>query len=253
MADFINKYATSKNYYFQFYSVVSGETVQFPALLTQLDDSFSSTWASQNVFGRQDPIMTFQNIQRSIDIGFTVPSHDSEQAEDNLIKLNQLIKYLYPAFAERGTANSISAAPLFRIKFANLIYDASSNSPGGDAQESGLVCAIGNFKHAFSFDGSSGWLDKVGKAIPSTFSISFNATILHTHDLGRINRQYPNQGDEQFPYRVDLSERRRRLEEEFDARADAALKLADSQPTLDELIANRPRANTGTITEGNGE
>ena len=174
-------------------------------------------------------------------------------AEDNLIKLNQLIKYLYPAFAERGTANSISAAPLFRIKFANLIYDASSNSPGGDAQESGLVCAIGNFKHAFSFDGSSGWLDKVGKAIPSTFSISFNATILHTHDLGRINRQYPNQGDEQFPYRVDLSERRRRLEEEFDARADAALKLADSQPTLDELIANRPRANTGTITEGDGE
>ena len=92
MADFINKYATSKNYYFQFYSVVSGETVQFPALLTQLDDSFSSTWASQNVFGRQDPIMTFQNIQRSIDIGFTVPSHDSEQAEDNLIKLKHLFE-----------------------------------------------------------------------------------------------------------------------------------------------------------------
>lgn len=247
MADFINKYATSKNYYFQFYSIISGQIVQFPALLNQLEDNFTSNWASQNVFGRQDPVMTFQNTQRSIGVGFTVPSHSSEQAEDNLIKLNQLIKYLYPAFAQTGTANSISASPLFRIKFANLIYDASSNSPGGDAQESGLVCAIQDFKHQFSLDGSSGWLDKVGKVIPTTFSISFNAIILHTHDLGRVDSQYPDQGDEQFPYRVDLSERRLA---EFDSRVGDAIKQFDSQPTLDDLIRNRPRENTEAITEG---
>jgi hypothetical protein len=246
MTDYINSYAARKQYYFEFYSVVSGQTVRFPALLTQLDDQFSSNWNSQNVFGRQDPVITFQNTQRTINVAFTVPSDSSEQAENNLIKLNQLIKYLYPAFQKKETANSISAAPLFRIKFANLIYDSSAANSGGGAQESGLVCGIQNFKHQFSFDGSSGWVDKVGSAVPSMFSVSFSAVILHTHDLGKIEGEnYPNQANTQFPYRVNL---------DLDARVDAILEEADSQPTIEELAneARASRPNTTSITDGGG-
>jgi hypothetical protein len=185
MADYISNYANGKNYYFIFYSVVSGDTVQFPALLTQLDDKFSPSWNSQKVFGRQDPILTFQGTERTMDVAFDVPSHTKGQAASNLASLNKLINFLYPGFIEAGSANAISASPLLRIKFANLIYDQSRGVPSDDPQN-GLVCGITNFSHSFKFDGSAGWVDEVGSAIPAFFSVSFSATILHTHDLGYI-------------------------------------------------------------------
>jgi len=200
MTDYISNYATRKQYLFHFYSVVSGKTVSFPALLTQLDDKFSPSWNPQKVFGRQDPILTFQGTERTMNVAFDVPSESKRQAKTNLVALNRLINFLYPGFNERGTANTISASPLFRIKFANLIYDQSKGVTGDDPQEHGLVCGITNFSHNFKFDGSAGWVDEVNSAIPALFSISFSATILHTHDLGHINGNY--RPDSEFPYYV---------------------------------------------------
>lgn len=204
MADYVNYYANVKNYYFEFYSLISGRTVEFPALLNKLDDKFTSNWSSQTVFGRQDPILTFQNTQRSIGVGFSVPSHSSEQARNNLKKLNELIKYLYPAYKVSNAANSISASPLFKIKFANLIYDASKGHRGAGAWASGLVCAIKDFQHQFLFDDKSGWLDLDGEAMPSVFTITFTADILHTHDLGRIDGVYQDslESNSHFPYGI---------------------------------------------------
>ena len=203
MADYVNYYANEKNYYFEFYSLISGRTVEFPALLNKLDDKFTSNWSPQTVFGRQDPILTFQNTQRSIGVGFSVPSHSAEQARNNLKKLNELIKYLYPAYKVSNAANSISASPLFKIKFANLIYDASKGH-GGFAYDSGLVCAIKDFQHQFSFDDKGGWLDLTGEAIPSVFTIAFTADVLHTHDLGRIDGAYQDslESNSHFPYGI---------------------------------------------------
>ena len=209
MTDYITNYAESKSYYFHFYSVVSGEHVKFPALLTQLDDKFSPNWSSQKVFGRQDPIITFQGTERTIDVAFDVPSKSVNQAKDNLVKLNKLIKFLYPGFGTQGSANTISASPLLRIKFANLIYDQSSGTTGYDEESdepNGLVCGINNFSHKFKFDGTAGWVDEENSAIPASFSISFSAMILHTHDLGHI--QGPGrQPDSEFPYFVDEARR----------------------------------------------
>ena len=199
MTDHISNYARGKQYLFHFYSVVSGDTVSFPALLTQLDDKFSPNWNPQKVFGRQDPILTFQGTERTMDVAFDVPSKDKRQAVSNLQALNRLINFLYPGFDRAGSANTISASPLFRIKFANLIYDQSKGVPG-DEPESGLVCGINDFSHSFKFDGSAGWVDEVNSAIPALFSISFSATILHTHDLGHIDGNYRPYSE--FPYFV---------------------------------------------------
>jgi hypothetical protein len=181
-------YAEAKGYNFEFYSVILGEerTVRFPAFITNLQDSFASNWNSQNVFGRQDPIITFQNTQRTINVGFDVPAASKGEARDNLTKLNQLITFLYPAYQKAGTANSISASPLFKIKFANLIYNIEG-SPDGSVVDSGLVCGIQNFQHQFYFDNNSNWIDRENQLIPMKFSISFAALILHTHDLGFLN------------------------------------------------------------------
>ena len=203
MANYISTYAQEKQYYFQFYSVISGMFVAFPALITQLEDKFSPNWTSEKVFGRQDPILTFQNTERTIDVAFDVPSDSIETAERNLTNLNRLISFLYPAYSTSGTSNTISASPLLRIKFANLIYD-HSKGVSGNSPESGLVCGINNFSHSFKFDGSAGWVDKVGSAIPAFFSISFSATILHTHDLGYVEGM-PATNMTEFPYFISGS------------------------------------------------
>mgnify|MGYP003151919341 FL=1 len=58
----------------EFYSVVMDRTISFDAYLTGLTDSFNCNWSGENVFGRMDPIYTFQNTQRAINLSFTVPN-----------------------------------------------------------------------------------------------------------------------------------------------------------------------------------
>ena len=237
MTDYIKHYATGKQYLFHFYSVVSGDTVAFPALLTQLDDKFSPTWNSQKVFGRQDPVLTFQGTERTMDVAFDVPSVSKSQAKTNLIALNKLINFLYPGFSRSGFANTISASPLFRIKFANLIYDQSKGVPG-DSPESGLVCGINNFSHSFKFDGSAGWVDEVGSAIPAFFSVSFSATILHTHDLGHIEGEGGYLPDTEFPYFVkEASDLDSRLDTIGDATNQAILTQGAAVNTASRIAA----------------
>lgn len=250
MTDYIKHYADSKSYYFHFYSVVSGEHVKFPALLTQLDDKFSPNWNPQKVFGRQDPILTFQGTERTIDVAFDVPSIDINQAKDNLLELNKLIKFLYPGFSTQGSANTISASPLLRIKFANLIYDQTSGSPAYDPDDpNGLVCGITNFSHSFKFDGTAGWVDEENSAIPASFSISFSATILHTHDLGFTKENDGEQGaylpDTEFPYYVSGADEIW-TPENIQVRTAALQQVADD---LNTRFPPPPPLNTDGMTE----
>lgn len=205
MADTVNYYAAKKQYYISFYSVIANRTVSFPAMLTQLDDKFTSNWNPEQVFGRQDPVMTFQNTQRELNVSFEVAAYNKNEASTNVILLNRLINFLYPAYDVAGSSNSISASPLFKVKFANMIYnkDGDINST---AEESGLVCAITNFEHKFHFDDTAGWSDGFQRAIPNRFTITFGATVLHTHDLGYFQaeegsqRGYPSALE--YPYFV---------------------------------------------------
>ena len=53
-----------------FSHVPTGRATFFEAFLTDFTDNFSSNWNTQTVFGRMDPIATFQNTQRTIKFGF---------------------------------------------------------------------------------------------------------------------------------------------------------------------------------------
>lgn len=241
-------YAKAKGYYFQFYSVINNDTVEFPAFITNLQDTFASNWDSQNVFGRQDPIITFRNTQRTINVGFDVPAASQNEARDNLTNLNRLIQFLYPAYQTSGTATSISASPLFKIKFANLIYDANSGEPDGSAQDVGLICGISNFQHNFFFNENANWVDRENLLIPMKFSVTFQAAILHTHDLGKISEEadFGSVDDSltNFPYKSPADFRSRiQIEQsikeviagtDFRAAGDAIAALLDNAPQTAE-------------------
>jgi hypothetical protein len=193
-------YAEAKGYYLEFHSIIYDTFVKFPAMMTDLKNSFTPKWNSENVFGRQDPIITFSNTSREISANFNVPAANRDEAQDNFQQLNSLIKFLYPAFKRRGTSNSISASPLVKIKFANLIC-SSNGEADGSAKESGLICGISSFDHTFDFGGETPWIDRENVTIPMGFSLSFTGIVLHTHDLGSIGREFSGDPIE-FPYKL---------------------------------------------------
>ena len=58
----------------KFYSYIMDQEIEFRAFLTSYNDSFSSNWNKESVYGRMDPIYTFQNTQRTMGLSFTIPN-----------------------------------------------------------------------------------------------------------------------------------------------------------------------------------
>tara|TARA_R110002153_G_scaffold39335_3_gene113379 strand:+ start:2805 stop:3395 length:591 start_codon:yes stop_codon:yes gene_type:complete len=98
-------------------------SVEFPAFLTSFTNSFSSNWNEEQVYGRQDPIGTFQSTTRTINIGFDIVSFDIETAKENMEKINTLTRMLYPSYSKSGNALVLSKAPLVTLRFGNLIQE----------------------------------------------------------------------------------------------------------------------------------
>lgn len=122
-----------------------GNVIKFPAFLTSLTNSFSSNWSEEQVYGRIDPIGTFQGTKRSINIGFDIIAYNEKEARENMKKINELTQMLYPSYNDVSTSNVtrkladgteqiikngnaliLSKSPLVEIKFANLIKDFGS-------------------------------------------------------------------------------------------------------------------------------
>jgi len=101
--------------------------VEFPAFLTSLTNSFSSTWNEEQVYGRQDPIGTFQSTKRTLNVGFDIVSNNSEDARKNMEMINKVTRMLYPSYSGVDNALVLSKAPLVEIKFGNLIQDQNES------------------------------------------------------------------------------------------------------------------------------
>jgi len=165
----------------EFYQTFSGAEVSFKAFLTNYNESFASNWASQSVFGRPDPLQTYQGTSRSLNLDWKVPAFSQEDAELNLIKTSTLTRMLYPEYSALDNALTISKGPLIKIKFANLIYDAS-RGPGGDVRTSGLLGVITSF--SWSPDIDQGFFDPGNQLFPKLLTLGIQFNVLHQHSLG---------------------------------------------------------------------
>ncbi len=167
----------------KFKSMVTGHTVEFKAFIESLSNSFKSTWNTENVYGRMDPIATFQNTQRTINIAWVIPAGSIKEAQHNLNAISALSSMLYPGYSANPitvdgskytTANSISRSPLIRMKFSNLIND----SINGD----GLLGYVDGFDHQIEVN--MGFFVQDKKMYPKVIKMNCNFTVLHQHDLG---------------------------------------------------------------------
>ena len=118
LSDTVGKYITNTNAKLTIKSVVNNKVVEFPAFLTDFSQTFDATWNTEDVFGRMDPIATYQGTKRTMSLGFDVPAGSLTAAEGNLARCADLVKMVYPIYNEKGI---LSKPPLVRIRFANLI------------------------------------------------------------------------------------------------------------------------------------
>lgn len=150
-----DEYAKQSGAVLVFKSEVGGSEISFAAFLTDFSQNFTSEWASERVFGRNDPIATFQGTKRTISLAWDIPSATLADAQGNLKKCGDLIQFLYPGYTTlgksmpkkpKGNKNTsaeekkqfdkqvkkiakhnarmptiMSKAPLIRITYANLI------------------------------------------------------------------------------------------------------------------------------------
>ena len=172
--------------------IVGGTGVSFDAYLTDMSQTFDSTWNQTEVFGRNDPIATFANTKRSISLSFEAPAADLEQAKGNMENIGKLVRYMYPGYnvsrAETGktigtgkkakpetavTGKYVARPPLVKIKFANLIQSYKGGGLLGfiDSLSTNPVLEAGMFEAG-------------GKLYPRTVTISFGFTVLHQTDVG---------------------------------------------------------------------
>ena len=194
-ADGTTLWATNTDSIIRIYSLVSDLEVEFKAFLTDLTDDFQSSWNSEEVFGRMDPIGTFSGTKRTISVGWDVPAASLQEAISNAEALRTLTSMLYPGYSGNPvsvddqavvSANSISRSPLVRVKFANLI--AAANGEGDSAKEGGLLGWIDGvnlqpqIEQGFLIDVNPA--TKEAKHYPKTYKLSIKLNVLHEHELG---------------------------------------------------------------------
>ena len=171
----------------------SGETANFIGALVNFQDNYTSKWNAEEVYGRMDPIPTFQRTGRTISIAWTIVNESVEVGKENMFEVSKLINFLYPTYDRlTGGATTISTGPLLKLRFANLAGNVVS--PG-----SGLV----GFPQGFAFKPNieAGWVQSSGEnLIPRQIDAEIEFTVLHTHRLGWVRTKRPRVGG--FPYGI---------------------------------------------------
>lgn len=171
--------------------------IQFKAFLTSLQDNFTSNWNSEEVYGRMDPIHTFQNTIREISISLTIPSVSYAEGIDNLNRMQHLERLMYPNYETNKGITTITEAPVFKVKFANLIQDAKTGE--------GLHCVIPsvsfnpNVEMGFYADNTQ----KFKQLVPKEMSLDLTLKVLHMHELGWDNKKFA--GAPNFPQKSKAS------------------------------------------------
>ena len=269
----LRKYA-QKGHQLEFFFVPSGGssnplTVKFMAFLTQLEDAYVSDWTKDRVYGRMDPIATFQGTVRTISIGWSVPSFSGEEAQNNLLKMSKLISMCYPVYGGQETstrgASQISGAPLIKLKFANLITGMSSAKQGTvtSAAQNGLLGWIDGI--SFSPNLEAGFFDpSPGALFPKQLDLSCQFNALHEHALG-WSRSLPKKSENETDANNSADSGIRKQEgtknfpygSSFEAGGKYASattekpKVAPPAPTAPALQSDVDAQGQPTVTDGN--
>jgi hypothetical protein len=175
-SDFANQAGSAGK--ISFFSVITGETIEFPAFVTGFQDNYTVNWGGETVFGRNDPVKHYQSTNRQIQASFDILGSDMAEATDNFKKYSKMIQLLYPVYSKKigssNNARTIRGAPFWRIKYANYIRSENAN---------GLLGCLQGISFQPKFEVGH-FVDKNKKLIPISYSMNFTFQPLHESPLG---------------------------------------------------------------------
>jgi len=166
--------------------VASQSFVEFKSFLIRtFRDILTTKYNSQEVYGRMDPISTYQGTTRKISLGFDIDNGgDDFAASVDLAMVSQLMWFQYPVYEQAGNALSISRPPLVRVEFANYIRSGT----GG-----GLLCALQGVSYSpfdkFDLGSSPSVITPTGGSgqahlLPVRISVDMELVVLHENPVG---------------------------------------------------------------------
>ena len=162
-----------------FRSVPTDEYVEFKAFITKFSDGYGSSWEEKNVYGRMDPIPTFNRVGRKISLSWKLPASSPEEGTENLKKCETLVSMLYPTYKEEKDGNAyIAGAPLIKLYFTQM-----AKGLGGEnlydllGYINGEVPIVPNYDEGVFYQGKY-------SATPKLIDLSINFTVLHNFKLG---------------------------------------------------------------------
>lgn len=166
----IKNYVDKTNAKLKIKSVPEKTILEFPAFLTDFSQTFDAKWNTEDVFGRMDPIATYQGTKRTMSLGFDLPAGSLEEAKHNLEGCSELVKMVYPVYKK----NILSKSPLVRIKFANLITAEDAD---------GLLGWISGLSWKPNLE--MGMFAANKEFYPKVVALSFSFNILHEQTLSQ--------------------------------------------------------------------
>ena len=195
--------------------------INFKAFVTAYNETFSSDYVSEQVFGRIDPIHTFKQTTRNISLNFVIPCSTPSESFTMLNRVDRLRSFLYPTYTNLSNALTIDQSPLMRISIMNLLtnnrYNAQTyNQAFGtemyafydDASDDGVLAAVSSMAvnfHLESDDGVfiAGGIESADGGIsgsgvyPKLIEIAMDFSIIHERNLGDRSLVYgtPNERD----------------------------------------------------------
>ena len=179
------------------YMKKASEEIVFKAFLTDFSDEYTSNWTEDVVYGRMDPLSVFQNTQRVANVALDIPASSEAEAKSNLIKVQNLVKGVYPVYESITGVPVLQGAPLWKVKLSNLL--TSSPSVNSTAKSGGLTCRLGGV--TFLPDFEPGMFIDNGKMYPKNIKLSLSFYIFHDHTVGfDSNKRFQSKNSLNFPY-----------------------------------------------------
>lgn len=211
-------------------------TLYFPAIITNFKNSYDTKWQEEEVYGRMDPLGSFNSTSRKISLGFKIVSTTELEAQDNMMALSAFYTYLYPKYKGSVKDSSIiQKPPYFEIAFLNFLVD--------EVRGTGVKGYITNFQAdtPFGSEDTSLYYDS-NNWLFTDVNVSIDMRVLHQFPIGWYDDQDIR---ETYPYgigggtisteildRVE-TENSTRLEEL--SQAEAALDYQRQNATTDNL------------------
>lgn len=154
------------------YSPAIEKGIEFSQIkMTGFSDTVSPNWTEESVYGRMDPIVTYQGTTRAMSLTFELgPFSESDNRKKLAIKkISRLMQMQYPTYTSAGSALAISRPPLLNITFHNYISEE-------------LVCYLSDVSYAPVDGMSATTVPKFNGTdiLPQRISVSLNIKVLHT-------------------------------------------------------------------------